>query len=76
MRFLKLRVRDWRGVADHEISLAPIGVTVIEGDNELGKTSLAEAIDVLFDVLDSSTADRVKSVRPIGRMRILCSTGG
>ena len=61
MKFLKLRIRDWRGVVDHEVSFAPTGVTVIEGDNELGKTSLAEAIDLLFDALDSSAADRVKS---------------
>lgn len=67
MKFLKLRIRDWRGVVDHEVSFAPTGVTVIEGDNELGKTSLAEAIDLLFDALDSSAADRVKSVRPVGR---------
>lgn len=67
MKFLKLRIRNWRGVVDHEVSFAPTGVTVIEGDNELGKTSLAEAIDLLFDALDSSAADRVKSVRPVGR---------
>jgi len=67
MRFLKLRIRDWRGVTDHEVSFASTGVTVIEGDNEVGKTSLAEAIDLLFDALDSSTADRVKSVQPVGR---------
>jgi hypothetical protein len=67
MKFLRLRIRDWRGVVDHEVSFAPTGVTVIEGDNELGKTSLAEAIDLLFDALDSSAADRVKSVRPVGR---------
>lgn len=67
MRFLRLRIRDWRGVTDHEVSFASTGVTVVEGDNEVGKTSLVEAIDLLFDTLDSSAADRVKSVRPVGR---------
>jgi hypothetical protein len=67
MKFLKLRIQDWRGVTGNEVAFAPTGVTVIEGDNELGKTSLTEAVDLLFDALDSSTAGPVKAVRPVGR---------
>lgn len=40
----KLAVRHWRGLSDVEVSLEP-GLNVLRGDNEIGKSSLVEAID-------------------------------
>jgi len=67
MRILSLAVRDFRGVAERKIEPAPQGVTVVAGPNEVGKTSLAEALDLLFDRLDSSVAQEVKDAQPVGR---------
>ena len=67
MRLLRLRLRNYRGIVDREIVPSPTGVTVIAGPNEIGKTSLAEAIDLLFDELDSTTKQRVRDVQPVDR---------
>ncbi|QGG95000.1 AAA family ATPase [Actinomarinicola tropica] len=67
MRIHRIRLQDFRGVADREIHFALDGVTIVEGPNEAGKTSVAEAIDLVLGVPDSSAAQRVKAVRPVGR---------
>ena len=50
-----------------EVALATTGVTIIEGPNEVGKSSLAEAIDLLLDYPDDSRHKDVKSVKPVHR---------
>ncbi|HUH06595.1 MAG TPA: AAA family ATPase [Egibacteraceae bacterium] len=67
MRITRIRLRDYRGVREREVQLLPTGVTVIAGPNEVGKSSLAEALDVLFDYYDTSTSKDVKAVQPVGR---------
>lgn len=65
MRIHRIRLRNYRGIAEHEIVVPGRGVTVIEGDNEVGKSSLAEAVYLLFDTLDSSKSKSVLSVKPV-----------
>ena len=48
MRFHRLTLRNYRGIEEITVEFAETGVTVIEGDNEVGKTSLAEAIEVIL----------------------------
>lgn len=67
MRIHRVHLQDFRGVTDREVEFALDGVTIVEGPNEAGKTSVAEAIDLVLGVLDSSTSARVKAVRPVGR---------
>lgn len=67
MRLLRIRVKDFRGIREREIEPLARGVTVVQGPNEVGKSSLAEAVDLLFDALDSSASRQVASVRPEGR---------
>jgi DNA repair exonuclease SbcCD ATPase subunit len=50
-----------------EVTLASTGVTIIEGPNEIGKSSLAEAIDLLFDYPHDSRHRNVLAVRPVHR---------
>ena len=42
----KLKLRDYRSYASLDLDFAP-GLTVIEGDNAVGKTNLAEAVQYL-----------------------------
>jgi hypothetical protein len=65
MRIHRIRLRNYRGVEEHEVVFPPTGVTVVQGDNEVGKSSLAEALDLLFDAQDSSTSKAVKAVKPV-----------
>ena len=67
MRLLRLRLESFRGVAMHEVELAPTGVTVVVGDNEVGKTSLVDALDLLLDQYDSSRHKRVRQTQPVGQ---------
>ena len=67
MRIHRIRIRNYRGVSDREIQFEPAGVTIVEGDNEIGKSSIAEAIDLLFAEYDDATKARVKAVKPVDR---------
>lgn len=67
MRFLRLSLRNFRGIAAREVEFLPTGITIIAGPNEIGKSSLAEAIDLLFNFPDSSKAVPVRAVQPVGR---------
>ena len=52
MRIHRISIRNFRGVVACEVELSQTGVTIIEGPNEAGKSSLAMAIDLLFDDRD------------------------
>ena len=67
MRVHRMRLRDYRGVADCEVRFADGGVTIIEGDNEVGKTSIPEALSLILRFQDSSKHRDVASVQPVGR---------
>ena len=67
MKIHRLVLRNFRGVAERELELAPQGVTLVSGPNEVGKSSLAEAVELLFDERDSTTRQRVREVQPVDR---------
>lgn len=67
MRILRVHLKDFRGVEDREVHFDPVGLTVVEGPNESGKSSLALAIDVIFDHLDDSKKEQVRSLKPVDR---------
>lgn len=67
MRLHRVRLCNYRGVADCEVQFPAQGITVIEGPNEVGKTSIPEGLDLLCTKMDSSGHRQVKSVQPVGR---------
>jgi hypothetical protein len=67
MRIHRIKLCNYRGVSQSEVTFPAQGVTIIEGDNEIGKTSLAEAIDLLLGERDDSSKHRVKAVKPVHR---------
>jgi len=67
VRLLRLRLRNFRGVEDREVTFLRDGVTVVAGPNEIGKSSMAEALDLLFTVQDGSQKSEVKAVKPVDR---------
>lgn len=67
MKYKKLRIRNYRGVDSSEIAFELHGVTLVQGPNEIGKTSLGEAIGILFEFPDSSKHSAVMAVRPVHR---------
>jgi len=65
MRLHRLRLANYRGIEESNVQFGFDGLTIVEGPNETGKTSLSEAIGLLFDYLDSSKHRSVDSVRPV-----------
>ncbi|MEO6628092.1 MAG: ATP-binding protein, partial [Aquihabitans sp.] len=67
MRIHRLELRNYRGVAESNVTFPTTGVTIIEGDNEVGKSSLAEAIDLVLTVRDDSKKSGIKAIQPVDR---------
>lgn len=60
----RLRLTDFRGVEDREITFPERGVVVVHGPNEIGKSSMLEALDLLLSYRDRSNHRDVKQVKP------------
>ncbi|HEY9314241.1 AAA family ATPase [Williamsia sp.] len=66
MKLHRLRLSNFRGIVEREIEFAAVGVTVVEGANEAGKSSMIEALDLLLEVRSDSKSSRVRAVAPAG----------
>lgn len=60
----RLRLTNFRGVADREITFPEQGVVVVCGPNEIGKSSMLEALDLLLEHKDRSAKQKVMQVKP------------
>ena len=60
-------LRNYRAIREYRLELPATGVVVIEGENEAGKSSIAEALWLVFEVPDSSDSERVRSIKPVDR---------
>lgn len=67
MKFRKLKIRNYRGVAESTVDFADSGITLVQGPNEAGKSSLAEAVGILFKYKSSSNHQDVRGIRPVHR---------
>ncbi len=67
MRILRIKLRNFRGVAEREVHFPREGVSIVAGDNEVGKSSIAMAIDALIEHLDSSKKQEVLALKPVHR---------
>jgi len=67
MKFLHLRIGNYRGITASDVKFNAAGITLVQGPNEIGKTSLGEAIGLLFDFPDDSKHSNVKAIRPVHR---------
>lgn len=64
MKLHRLVLTNFRGVAHREIEFPDHGVVVVYGANEVGKSSMIEALDLLLESKDRSTKKEVKQVKP------------
>ena len=67
MRIHRLILRNYRGIDEYQLEFPERGVVVIEGENETGKSSIAEALWLVFEVLDSANTELVRSIKPVDR---------
>jgi hypothetical protein len=64
MKLHRLTLRNYRGISFRDIEFPDRGVVVVSGANEIGKSSMIEALDLLLDSKDRSTKKEVKQVKP------------
>jgi hypothetical protein len=64
MKLHRLVLTNYRGIAHRDIEFPDHGVVVVCGANEIGKTSMVEALDLLLESKDRSTKKEVKQVKP------------
>jgi hypothetical protein len=64
MKLHRLILTNYRGITHREIVLPDSGVIVVSGANEIGKSSMIEAIDLLLEAKDRSTKREVKQIKP------------
>ena len=57
-------LKNYRGIDHREIDFPDHGVVVVSGANEIGKSSMVEALDLLLESKDRSTKKEVKQVKP------------
>lgn len=69
MRLHRLTLQDVRGVRQRTVEFPDDGVLVIEGPNEVGKSTLLEAFDRLLDPRAKATSlsARIRELQPVGR---------
>jgi hypothetical protein len=64
MKLHRLVLTNYRGITHREIDFPDHGVIVVCGANEVGKSSMIEALDLLLESKDRSTKKDVKQVKP------------
>jgi hypothetical protein len=64
MKLHRLVLENYRGIGHREIDFPDHGVVVVSGANEVGKSSMVEALDLLLESKDRSTKKEVKQVKP------------
>src|SRR3954454_14989577 len=64
MKLHRLVLTNYRGIAHRQIDFPDQGVVVVCGANEVGKSSMIEALDLLLESRDRSTKKEVKQVKP------------
>ena len=64
MKLHRLTLTNYRGITHRDITFPDSGVIVISGANEIGKSSMLEALDLLLESKDRSTKKDVKQVKP------------
>lgn len=64
MKLHRLVLTNYRGISHREIDFPDHGVVVVCGANEIGKSSMIEALDLLLEARDRSTKKEVKQVKP------------
>lgn len=65
MKLHSIHLQNYRGITDARVEFTD-GVTVVEGPNEVGKSSIHQAITHLRDDKSSSRKGSIKDIQPVG----------
>ena len=64
MKLHRMVLTNYRGITHREVEFPDRGVVVVSGANEVGKSSMIEALDLLLEAKDRSSKKEIKQVKP------------
>lgn len=64
MKLHRLELTNFKGITHREIPFPDRGVVVVCGPNEIGKSSMVEALDLLLEVPATSRKENVRQIQP------------
>ena len=67
MRLEELVIENFRGIEACRVRFAESGVTIVEGPNEVGKSSIADALEYLIEHRSDSTRGDIQRAKPVHR---------
>ena len=67
MKLHRLHIENFKAITARDLTFPDTGVVVIQGRNEVGKTSMIEAFDALISYKDSSKTSQVRDAKPVDR---------
>jgi uncharacterized protein YhaN len=64
----KLWAENVKGISDLvEVELSPTGLNLITAPNEMGKTTIAQVLDFLFQYKSTANSQEIKDLKPYGK---------
>ena len=68
MKIHKLWAENVKGISELvEVELSPTGLNLITAPNEMGKTTIAQVLDFLFQYKSSANSQEIKDLKPYGK---------
>ncbi len=67
MRLHRLHIENFKAIDTRELCVPDTGVVVVQGRNEVGKTSMIEAFDALISYKDNSKHKKLRDAKPVDR---------
>lgn len=68
MKIHKLWAENVKGISDLvELELSPAGLNLVTAPNEMGKTTLAQVLDYLFQYKSTANSQDIKDLKPYGK---------
>lgn len=68
MKIHKLWAENVKGILDRvEVELSPTGLNLITAPNEMGKTTIAQVLDFLFQYKSTANSQEIKDLKPYGK---------
>lgn len=66
MRLHRIKLAHFKGISAREVTFPDSGVVIISGANEVGKTSLVEALDMVLNDKHTSLRRHIRQAQPVG----------
>ena len=73
MKLHRIHIENYKGVTEQTLHVPDTGLVVVSGPNEVGKTSLIEALGLVFNTRNKHTAKKqaIKDAQPVGQLSLI-----